>query len=147
MSKTMNQIQDDIVNEFSTLDDWFAIYEYIIESGKSLERLNEEFRSEENNIGGCQSEVWIKSERKKDKIHFSADSDSLIVKGMISLLFEVINNQNPKDILDVDFYFIDQIGLNNHLSPTRLNGLNSIIKKIKTDARNYAINPPQSHNR
>ncbi len=140
MNKTMDCIQDRIVEEFSNLDDWFAKYEYIIKKGKSLEHLNDEFRSNEHNIGGCQSEVWIRSEWKNDKIHFSADSDSSIVKGMISILFEVVNDQHPEDILSVEFYFIDKIGLNNHLSPSRLNGLHSIIKKIKNDARNHAIN-------
>ena len=138
MSKKMDSIQHNIINKFSSLDDWFDKYEYVITQGKNFKGMDEEVRSNENSIGGCQSDVWIKSERKNGVIHFSADSDSLLVKGMISLILEVVNDQPPTDIVDAEFYFIDEIGLNTHLSPSRLNGLNSIIKQIKTDAKNYA---------
>jgi cysteine desulfuration protein SufE len=138
MSKKMDSIQHNIINKFSSLDDWFDKYEYVINQGKNFEGMDEEFRSNEHSIGGCQSDVWIKSERKNGVIHFSAHSDSLLVKGMISLILEVVNDQPPTDIVDAEFYFIDAIGLNTHLSPSRLNGLNSIIKQIKTDAKEYA---------
>ncbi|HMA83177.1 MAG TPA: SufE family protein [Candidatus Thermoplasmatota archaeon] len=138
MSNKINSVQDRIIDEFSSFNDWFDKYEYVIRKGKELKGLDKELKSDENGIGGCQSDVWISSEQKESKIHFLADSDSLIVKGILSLVLEVVNDQEPKDIVDADFYFIDKIGLNNHLSPSRLNGLNAIVNRIKTDAKNYA---------
>ena len=134
MSKKINTIQDEIIDEFSTLNDWFDKYEYLINRGKSLEPADEKLKSEENSISGCQSQVWIKAEMRDERIHYLADSDSLITKGMISLLLRVLNNQFPEDIVNSDLYFIDKIGLNSNLSPARVNGLISIVKQIKSSA-------------
>lgn len=134
MSKKINKIQDKIIEEFSKLNDWFDKYEYLIDLGNSLEPLDEKLKSEENSISGCQSQVWIKAEIKDERIHYLADSDSLITKGMISLLLRVLNNQFPEDIVNADLYFIDKIGLNSNLSPSRVNGLMSIVKQIKSSA-------------
>ena len=134
MSKKINTIQDEIIDEFSTLNDWFDKYEYLINRGKSLEPADEKLKSEENSISGCQSQVWIKAEMRDERIHYLADSDSLITKGMISLLLRVLNNQFPEDIVNSDLYFIDKIGLNSNLSPARVNGLMSIVKQIKSSA-------------
>ena len=135
MSKKINKIQDEIIEEFSTLNDWFDKYEYLINRGKSLEPADEKLKSEENSISGCQSQVWIKAEMRDERIHYLADSDSLIIKGMISLLLRVLNNQFPEDIVNSDLYFIDKIGLNSNLSPARVNGLMSIVKQIKSSAK------------
>ena len=135
MSKKINKIQDEIIEEFSTLNDWFDKYEYLINRGKSLEPADEKLKSEENSISGCQSQVWIKAEMRDERIHYLADSDSLITKGMISLLLRVLNNQFPEDIVNSDLYFIDKIGLNSNLSPARVNGLMSIVKQIKSSAK------------
>ena len=135
MSKKINKIQDEIIEEFSTLNEWFDKYEYLINRGKSLGPLDEKLKSEENSISGCQSQVWIKAEMRDERIHYLADSDSLIIKGMISLLLRVLNNQFPEDIVNSDLYFIDKIGLNSNLSPVRVNGLMSIVKQIKSSAK------------
>ena len=135
MSEKINQIQSKIIMEFSKLKDWFDKYEYLINLGKSLEPLDEELKSEENSISGCQSETWIKAEIKDERVYYLADSDSLITKGMISLLLRVLNNQFPEDIVNADLFFIDEIGLNSNLSPSRVNGLVSIVKQIKSSAK------------
>ena len=134
MSKKINKSQDEIIEEFSKLNDWFDKYEYLINLGKSLEPLDEKLKSEENSISGCQSQVWIKAEMRDERIHYLADSDSLITKGMISLLLRVLNNQYPENIINSDLYFIDKIGLNSNLSPARVNGLMSIVKQIRSSA-------------
>ena len=135
MSKKINNIQDEIIEEFSNLNDWFDKYEYMIKLGKSLESSDENLKSDDNSISGCQSQVWLKAEMNNDKIHFLADSDSLITKGIISLLLRVFNDQYPKDIVNAELYFIDKIGLNSNLSPSRVNGLMSILKQIKSSAK------------
>ena len=132
----INEIQDKIIEEFSLLDDGFERYKYIINLGRSLEPLKKEFRTEENLIGGCQSEVWLKAYIKNDKVHFTADSNALITKGIIALLLRVVNNQSPLDIVNNELYFINRIGLSSNLSPVRGNGLFSIINRIKTFAEN-----------
>ena len=134
MSKKINKSQDEVIEEFSKLNDWFDKYEYLIKLGKSLEPLDEKLKSEENSISGCQSQVWIKAEMRDERIHYLADSDSLITKGMISLLLRVLNNQYPENIINSDLYFIDKIGLNSNLSPARVNGLMSIVKQIRSSA-------------
>ena len=134
MSKKINKSQDEIIEEFSKLNDWFDKYEYLINLGKSIEPLDEKLKSEENSISGCQSQVWIKAEMRDERIHYLADSDSLITKGMISLLLRVLNNQYPENIINSDLYFIDKIGLNSNLSPARVNGLMSIVKQIRSSA-------------
>lgn len=135
MSKEINNIQDEIIKDFSKLNDGFEKYEYLINLGKNLKPLDERLKTDENSIHGCQSQVWLKAEIKNDKIHFLADSDSLIVKGMISLLLKILNNQHPEDIINSDLYFIEKIGLNSTLSPSRANGLMSIVKQIKAYAK------------
>ena len=127
----IKEIQEEIVEEFSMFDDWMERYEYIIELGKNLPLIKEEFKTENNPIKGCQSKVWLQGEQKDDKIIFTADSDAILTKGIIAILIRVFSNQSAKDILDADMSFIDEIGLKEHLSPTRANGLVSMIKNIK----------------
>lgn len=128
---TIKEIQEEIIDEFSFFEDWMERYEYIIELGKSLPMIKDEFKTDSNLISGCQSKVWLHSEIDCDKIKFTADSDAILTKGIVALLLRVFNNQKPKDILDADLYFVDKIGLKEHLSPTRANGLVSMIKQIK----------------
>mgnify|MGYP003563641054 FL=1 len=127
----IKDIQEEIVDEFSMFDDWMERYEYIIELGKNLPLIKEEFKKEENLIKGCQSKVWLQGEKKDDKIIFTADSDAILTKGIIAILIRTFSNQKASDILEADMSFIDQIGLKEHLSPTRANGLVSMIKNIK----------------
>jgi len=128
----IKEIQEEIVDEFSMFDDWLQRYEYIIELGKSLPLLNEEFKTDDNIIKGCQSKVWLKGEQKNDDvIVFTADSDAILTKGIIAILIRTFSNQKATDILNADMGFIDEIGLKEHLSPTRANGLVSMIKNIK----------------
>jgi cysteine desulfuration protein SufE len=127
----IKEIQDEIVDEFSMFDDWMQRYEYIIELGKSLPLIQEEFKTDDNLIKGCQSKVWLKGEQNEDKIIFTADSDAILTKGIIAILIRTFSNQKASDILDADMSFIDEIGLKEHLSPTRANGLVSMIKNIK----------------
>jgi len=128
---TIKEIQEEIIDEFSMFEDWMERYEYIIELGKSLPLINETFKIEENLIVGCQSKVWLHPEIEEDKINFTADSDAILTKGIVALLLRVFNNQKPIDILETELYFVDKIGLKEHLSPTRANGLVSMIKQIK----------------
>jgi cysteine desulfuration protein SufE len=127
----IRDIQEEIVDEFSMFDDWMERYEYIIELGKSLPLIKEEFKTENNLIKGCQSKVWLQGEQNDDKVVFTADSDAILTKGIIAILIRTFSNQSAKDILDADMDFIDKIGLKEHLSPTRANGLVSMIKNIK----------------
>ncbi|MDY0780547.1 SufE family protein [Tenacibaculum sp. IB213877] len=131
---TIKEIQEEIIDEFSMFEDWMERYEYIIELGKSLPLINEEFKVDENLIKGCQSKVWLHSEIKGDTIEYTADSDAILTKGIVALLLRVYSNQNPQAILEADTNFIDEIGLKEHLSPTRANGLVSMVKQIKMDA-------------
>lgn len=128
---TIKEIQEEIIDEFSMFEDWMERYEYMIELGKSLPMIKDELKTDSNLISGCQSKVWLQSEIDGDKIKFTADSDAILTKGIVALLLRVFNNQKPKDILDADLYFVDKIGLKEHLSPTRANGLVSMIKQIK----------------
>ncbi|GGD21949.1 SufE family protein [Flavobacterium orientale] len=128
---TIEEIQHEIVDEFSMFDDWMQRYEYIIELGKSLPIIDEKFKTEENIIKGCQSKVWVHGEEKDGKIIFTADSDAILTKGIIAVLIRVFSNQKPAAILNATTDFIDEIGLKEHLSPTRANGLVSMIKQIK----------------
>lgn len=130
MTKIKN-IQDEIVDEFSMFDDWMQRYEYIIELGKNLPLIKEEFKTENNLIKGCQSKVWLQGEKNEYKVVFTADSDAILTKGIIAILIRVFSNQSPADIINADMSFIDEIGLKEHLSPTRANGLVSMIKNIK----------------
>jgi cysteine desulfuration protein SufE len=128
---TIKEIQEEIIDEFSMFDDWMQRYEYIIDLGKNLPLIKEEAKIEENLIKGCQSKVWLQGEENKDKIVFTADSDAILTKGIIAILIRTFSNQKASDILDADMNFIDEIGLKEHLSPTRANGLVSMIKNIK----------------
>ncbi|MFZ4670686.1 MAG: SufE family protein [Flavobacterium sp.] len=128
---TIEQIQHDIVDEFSMFDDWMERYEYIIELGKGLPIIKEQYKTEDNIIKGCQSKVWVHGEQNEDKIVFTADSDAILTKGIIAILIRSFSNQKAADILEANTDFIDEIGLKEHLSPTRANGLVSMIKQIK----------------
>lgn len=128
---TIKEIQEEIVDEFSMFDDWMQRYEYIIDLGKALPLIDENFKTEENIISGCQSKVWVHADKIDDKIVFTADSDAILTKGIIAVLVRSFSNQTASDILDANTDFIDEIGLKEHLSPTRANGLVSMIKKIK----------------
>ena len=124
-------IKSDIISEFSLFEDWMEKYEYIIELGKSIPLIDPKFKTDDNLIKGCQSKVWMHAELKNNNVLFYADSDAIITKGIIAILIRVFSNQNPKNILESDTKFIDEIGLKEHLSPTRANGLVSMIKQIK----------------
>ncbi len=127
----INEIQDEIIEEFSMFDDWMERYDYIIDLGKSLPEMDEKLKTDENMIKGCQSKVWLFAEMEGDKIQFKADGDAILTKGIVALLLQVFSNQTPKEILDSELYFIDKIGLKEHLSPTRANGLVSMVKQFK----------------
>jgi len=128
---TIQEIQDEIVEEFSMFDDWMERYEYIIELGKTLPIIDEQYKTEDNIIKGCQSKVWVHAEQQGDRIVFTADSDAILTKGIIGILIRAFSNQKASDILEANTDFIDEIGLKEHLSPTRANGLVSMIKMIK----------------
>ena len=132
---TIKEIQEEIVDEFSMFEDWMERYEYIIELGKSLPLIEGTYKTEENIIKGCQSKVWIHGELDDDKVIFTADSDAILTKGIIALLLRVFSGFTPQEILDANTTFIDEIGLKEHLSATRANGLVSMIKQLKL----YAI--------
>lgn len=136
---TINEIQDEIIDEFEGLTDWMDRYAYIIELGNTLPPLDEKLKTPENLIEGCQSRVWIAAALNDGKIDFQADSDALIVKGIVALLLRVLSGQTPDDILGADLYFIDRIGLSEHLSPTRSNGLVSMVKQMRNYARAFKL--------
>ena len=128
---TINEIQDEIIEEFSGFDDWMDKYQLLIDLGNEQEPLDEKYKTERNLIDGCQSRVWLVADFADGKIHFSAESDALIVKGIVALLIRVLSDHTPQEILDADLYFIDEIGLKEHLSPTRSNGLVAMVKQIR----------------
>jgi cysteine desulfuration protein SufE len=128
---TIKEIQEEIIDEFSMFEDWMERYEHIIDLGKSLPIIDEAFKVDENLIKGCQSKVWLHSELKNDTLIFTAESDAILTAGIVGLLLRVFNEQKPADIISADMSFIDQIELKEHLSPTRANGLVSMIKQIK----------------
>ena len=127
---TINEKQDEIIEEFSAFDDWMDKYALLIDLGNSLEPLEEKYKTTENLIEGCQSRVWLQADYENGKIVFKAESDAVIVKGIVSLLISVLSNHTPDEILDANLYFIDKIGLKEHLSPTRSNGLVSMVKQM-----------------
>lgn len=135
--KTINELQDEVVEEFSDFDDWMDKYQMLIDLGNDLETLDDKYKTEQNLIDGCQSRVWVQCDYADGKLVFTADSDALIVKGIIALLIQVFSGHTPKEILDADLYFIDKIGLRDHLSPTRSNGLLAMVKQIKAYALAY----------
>ena len=131
---TINEIQDEIIKEFSGFDDWMDKYQLLIDLGNEQEPLDEKYKTEQNLIDGCQSRVWLQADYADGKIHFSAESDALIVKGIVALLIRVLSDHTPQEILDADLYFIEEIGLKEHLSPTRSNGLVAMVKQMRVYA-------------
>ncbi|MBP1840301.1 SufE family protein [Formosa algae] len=134
---TIQDIQNDIIDEFSMFEDWEERYQYMIDLGKTLPLIETEYKTDDNLIKGCQSKVWVHAEMKDNAVIFTADSDAIITKGIIAILIRSFSNQHPKDILDANTDFIDKIGLKEHLSPTRANGLVSMIKQLKMYAIAY----------
>ncbi len=142
---TINEIQDDIIAEFSEVDDWMDRYGMIIDLGNNLPEIKEEYKTPEHLIEGCQSRVWLNAELTPEgTIHYTADSDAIIVKGIISLLIQVLDNQTPDDILKSDLHFIDAIGLSEHLSPTRSNGLLAMVKQMRLYALAFQAQQKQA---
>lgn len=136
---TIQEIENDIINEFANYEDWLDKYAYIIELGKDCPMIDEKDKTESNLIKGCQSRVWLSCEQRDGLLYFKADSDAVITKGIISLLIRTLSAQRPKDILDADLHFLDVIGLKEHLSPTRSNGLTSMVKQIKMYALAFSM--------
>ena len=138
--ETINEIQDEIIEEFDGLDDWMDRYQLLIDLGNEQEPLDEKYKTEQNLIDGCQSRVWLQADYIEETgvIHFSAESDALIVKGIVSLLIRVLSDHTPQEILDADLYFISRIGLREHLSPTRSNGLLAMVKQMRAYALAYS---------
>lgn len=134
---TINERQDEIIEEFQGFDDWMDKYQLLIDLGNEQEPLDEKYKTESNLIDGCQSRVWLQADYEDGRIHFSAESDALIVKGIVALLIRVLDNSTPQEILDADLYFIEQIGLKEHLSPTRSNGLLAMVKQMRMYALAY----------
>lgn len=128
---TINEIQDQIIDDFSSVDDWMDKYQMLIELGNSLEPLDEKYKTPQNLIEGCQSRVWLQADYRDGLIHLTGESDAVIVKGIVSLLIQVLSDHTPDEILQSELYFIDRIGLKEHLSPTRSNGLVSMVKQIR----------------
>ena len=129
--KTINEIQDEIIEEFQDFDDWMDKYQLLIDMGSDQPPLDEKYKNEQNLIDGCQSRVWLQADMEGNKLHFQAESDALIVKGIVTLLIRVLNDHTPQEIMDADLYFIERIGLSEHLSPTRSNGLLAMVKQMK----------------
>ncbi len=141
--ETINEIQDEIIEEFSGLDDWMDKYQLLIDLGSEQEALSEEYKTEQNLIDGCQSRVWLQADYREGKVFFSAESDALIVKGLVCLLVRTLSGHTPQEILDADLYFIDSIGLKEHLSPTRSNGLLAMLRQMKMYA--LAFSTKENH--
>ena len=129
--ETINEVQDEIIEEFSGFDDWMDKYQLLIDMGSGQEPLPDEYKTEQNLIDGCQSRVWLQADYREGRVVFRAESDALIVKGIVDLLVRVLSGHTPQEILDADLYFIDRIGLKEHLSPTRSNGLVAMLKQMK----------------
>ena len=128
---TINEIQDSIIEEFQELDDWMDRYQMLIDLGNEQAPLDDRYKTPQNLIDGCQSRVWLQADLVDGKVHFQAESDALIVKGIVTLLIQVLDNHTPQEIMDADLYFIERIGLREHLSPTRSNGLLAMLKQMK----------------
>jgi len=143
---TINEAQDEVVDEFQDFDDWMDKYQMLIDLGNDLDELDSKYKTDQNLIDGCQSRVWLQCDYKDGKLVFTADSDALIVKGIIALLIQVLSGHTPKEILDADLYFIDKIGLREHLSPTRSNGLLAMVKQIKAYALAYRTKEEAAEN-
>ena len=135
---TINEIQDEVIAEFQDFDDWMDKYQLLIDLGNEQEPLDDRYKTDDNLIDGCQSRVWLQADLRDGKLHLQAESDALIVKGIIALLIRVLNDHTPQEILDTDLYFIDRIGLKDHLSPTRSNGLLAMVRKIRMYALGFS---------
>ena len=133
----INDIQDEIIEEFSSFDDWMDRYSLLIDYGNGLEPFPETDKNDKNLIDGCQSKVWFTAEMKDGKVHYHGDSDAILVKGIVALLIRVLSNHTPQEIVDTNLYFIDEINLREHLSPTRSNGLNAMLKQMRLFALTY----------
>ncbi len=136
---SINTLQDEVIEEFQNFEDWMDRYQLLIDLGNELESLDEQYKTPDNLIDGCQSRVWLQCDYADGRLLFTADSDALITKGIIALLIKVLSGHTPKEIAEADLYFIDQIGLHEHLSPTRSNGLLSMVKQIKAYAVSYQL--------
>jgi len=134
---SIKEIQEEIIDEFSMFEDWMERYEYIIELGKDLPLIDDSYKTDDNLIKGCQSKVWLHADIAAEKISFTADSDAILTKGIVALLVRVLSDQSPMDIMSADLFFIDKIGLTEHLSPTRANGLLAMVKQLKLYALAY----------
>ena len=141
---SIQEIQNEIIEEFSLFDDWMQRYEYMIELGKSLPLIEDKYKTEDHIIKGCQSKVWLHAELDEGKVEFTADSDAIITKGIVAILIRTFSGQKPKDIIEAETDFIDEIGLKEHLAPTRANGLVSMVKQIKMYAIAYEAQAQQS---
>ena len=141
--KTINETQDEIVNEFSEFEDWMDKYALLIDLGNSQESLDEQYKTPENLIEGCQSRVWLHADYHDGKVYFHAESDAIIVKGIVSLLIQVLSGHTPDEILNADLYYIEKIGLKEHLSPTRSNGLVAMVKQMNMYALAYKVKNEQ----
>lgn len=137
MARSINEIQDEIIEEFEAFDDWLERYELIIDYGKGLTPMPEADKNDRNLIDGCQSKVWFTAELQDGKLVYTGDSDAILVKGIVAMLISVLSNQTPEEILKADLYFIDRIGLREHLSPTRSNGIAAMLKQMKLYALAY----------
>ena len=140
---TINELQDNVIEEFSVFDDWMDKYALLIDLGNSLPPLDEKYKTESNLIEGCQSRVWFQAEYVDGKIIFPGESDAVIVKGIVSLLINILSGHTPQEILDADLYFIDKVGLKEHLSPTRSNGLVAMVKQMRLYAMAYRAKEQQ----
>ena len=136
---TINEAQDEVIEEFSDFTDWMDKYQLLIDLGNEQKPLEDKYKTESNLIDGCQSRVWLQADYEDGKIYFTAESDALIVKGIIALLIRVLSGHTPQEILDTDLYFIDRIGLKDHLSPTRSNGLLAMVKQIRMYALAFKV--------
>lgn len=136
---TINEAQDEVIEEFEGFTDWMDKYQMLIDLGNDLDPLDERYKTEQNLIDGCQSRVWLQADYKDGAITFAAESDALIVKGIIALLIRVLSSHTPAEIMEAELYFIDRIGLRDHLSPTRSNGLLAMVKQIKAYALAYSM--------
>lgn len=142
LNMTINELQDEVIEDFSELSDWMDKYQMLIDLGNELEPLDERYKTQSNLIDGCQSRVWLQCDEKEGKLYFTADSDALIVKGIIALLIRVVSGHTPREIMDAELYFIDRIGLHEHLSPTRANGLLAMVKQMKMYALAFQAKQP-----
>lgn len=141
--QTIDQVQEEIIDEFAIFDDWMDKYALIIEQGNSLEKLDDKFKTPENIIEGCQSRVWLQTEYKDGLLYFHAESDAVIVKGLLAMVLKVFSGRTPDEIINADLHFMEEIGLTEHLSPTRSNGLLAVIKQIRFYAIAYKAKEEQ----